>query len=336
MIVTYKIKHCKYFDQELAKAKQVAEFAVSHKGEKLTSAHTKQFGLQSAIANQIIRKYGNNKKIKRVNKVNLIIPAQSIQHNNTEHKIIIPCLKYEFTYWLGLNFEKINQIEIGKEYLYMSVTILEKEEVVTPNYIGVDRNTTGHIAVVANPITGKILKLGKSALYVHNKYKNIRRKLQAKGKFSLLKKIKHRESDIVKNINHNISKKIVKEAQLANANIVLENLKGIRKQRKKSKSFNNALSSWSFYQLQTFVEYKAKLQGVKVIYVDPAYTSQVCSRCGLIGERKGKLFKCECSHVDHADVNAAFNIASLGSIGKFNIDRDVLKGRTDTPREAMV
>jgi putative transposase len=82
------------------------------------------------------------------------------------------------------------------------------------------------------------------------------------------------------------------------------------------------------------IEYKARLLGVEVEYVNPAYTSKTCSRCGSLGKRNGKDFEClECGHVDHADANAAFNIAEPSeSIGRLQAERDVCKGSTDTPQ----
>jgi putative transposase len=50
-------------------------------------------------------------------------------------------------------------------------------------YPGVDRNITGHIAVIGNTITGKVLKPGKKGEHVHKKYKNVRKNLQKNGKY---------------------------------------------------------------------------------------------------------------------------------------------------------
>ena len=334
MILTYKLKHNRDFSIELQKAKQVAEHSIINK--VFSSKEVKQIGLKSIIANQILRKYGRNKNIKHISNIKLIIPNQGIKVNKETQTIHIPSLEFSFNYQFLNKFNKINQIEIGEEYIYVSVTIQETEPINITHYIGVDLNTTGHIAVVSNPDSGKVLKLGNKANHIHTKYKNIRRNLQKKGKYKKVKQIKHRESNIVKDLNNKISHKIVETAIETNSGIKLEKLTGIRNNKKHTKSFNYSLNSWSFYQLQQMIEYKSKLHGIPVLYIEPAYTSKTCSRCNHIGNRNDKQFKCpDCRHVDHADVNAAFNIALRPvNIGRFNIERDILKGNTDILKEA--
>jgi putative transposase len=200
------------------------------------------------------------------------------------------------------------------------------------SWMGVDLNTTGHILVAAIPKTGKVLKLGKKAHHTHQKYKNIRKKLQKKRKYRAVKALKNRESRVIKDLNHKISTKLVKEAKEKKAGLVLEDLKQIRKTAKTSKKFRYALHSWSFYQLRIFIEYKAKLLGVPVVKIAPCYTSKQCSRCGLLGERKGKCFKCSCGHIENADVNASF-VISLRHQGMLQspLDRDNGEGRLARP-----
>ena len=346
-ILTYKIKHNKDFSKELRKAKQIANFALLTHSR--SSKDVKHFGLPSSISNQILKKY-SSKKIKKVSSVKLTIPNQAIRL--IENTVKIPCLKLEFQHNIQKDFIKLNQIEIDNKYYYVSVEIKDKLEVISTKSIGVDRNTTGHCAVVAIPSTGKVIKLGKKAFHIHRKYKKIRENLQRANAKKMLKKIRRRESNIIKDINHKISKKIVEIAKENNYNIKLENLKGIRKNSKGGKNtkkgkngerFKSSINTWEFYQLQTMIEYKSKICGIKVIYIDPRYTSQKCSKCGLIGNRNGKKFVCSnenCKHVDHADSNAAFNIANAAfellnnteCNDQLSLDRDNDKGNTDIPK----
>ena len=337
MILTYKLKHNRDFSHELSLAKKVAEFAIINKSQ--TSKDVKHIGLKSMIANQILRKYSRSKTVKEARSVNLGIPAQGIKV--VDNKIQIPCLKLELFISFGQTFEKINQIEIGKEYAFVSVTVKEPEKYLPTTIIGVDRNTNKHVLVAANIDTGKVLKLGKECQYIHLKYKNMRKQLQEKGKFSLLKKIKNRESRIIRNINHQISRRLIDEAKNNQAIIVLENLKDIRKTARVRRKQRYSLNSWSFCQLGDMIEYKSKKYGVPVAYIEPQYTSQRCSRCGHIeaNNRKLKEFHCvKCGVVENADANAGFNIGRLYQSGmsRFCKDSDLQKGNTDIPKGATL
>ncbi len=150
MILTYKIKHNHDYSVELAKARKVAEFTLKQK--TFSSKDVKHIGLKSIIANQILRKYGRNKKIKRVRRVNLIIPNQGIKVDQIVRSIRVPCLKLSFKYHFPNNFKKINQIEVNDQNIFVSVTVPEATPIDNGNkWIGVDLNTTGHCAVVGIP-----------------------------------------------------------------------------------------------------------------------------------------------------------------------------------------
>ena len=112
--------------------------------------------------------------------------------------------------------------------------------------------------------------------------------------------------------NHCASRTIVNYAKEHRTDIALEDLGGIKKSKKGIKRYAEK-NNWAYAQLDTFICYKAALLGVPIIYVNPAYTSQRCSRCGNIHKVNGKQYSCPiCKHTDHRDVNAAFNIARLG------------------------
>lgn len=332
---TYNVKHNLDLKEMLKVSKELVSYALNNHCN--SSAQVCYFGLKSAIANGLIRKYCRQKGLKEVS--NIVIPINSTQHFRWDGlHIYIPCLKAELSFLHVFNPEVIKPlyIELDEEYAHIVCEVEHIDEYEPETRLGVDRNTTSHCVVASIPETGKTFKLGKSCQHIHTKYSKLRRHAQKEGakknrhKYRKVKKLKHRESNIIKDINHKTSKEIVEIAKANKSIIVLEDLTDIRKTTKSRKSFRYSLNSWSFYQMESFIGYKAHLQGVPVAFVEPAYTSQECSRCGNIGHRDGKQFQCGCGHRDHADVNAGFNIAH-----RFCIDRDMRKGSTDTPNGAM-
>jgi putative transposase len=90
-------------------------------------------------------------------------------------------------------------------------------------------------------------------------------------------------------------------------------LTGIRERTTVHKAQRYKQQSWSFWQLRSFLEYKAIDSGVPLVVIDPAYTSKTCHRCGERGHRDALIFTCtECGDFD-SDINAALNISALGA-----------------------
>ena len=158
---------------------------------------------------------------------------------------------------------------------------------------------------------------GGKLRHKRDKFLARRRKLQSNGSKSAkrkLKRISGRERRHVKETNHIVSKAIVEEAVKSGAKIiVMENLTHIRKRIKGNKRMRSRLHRWSWRELQEFVEYKAQACGISILYVNPAYTSQTCSKCLCLGSRHKHRFKCSnCGRYQHSDRNAAGNLLRLG------------------------
>ncbi len=134
----------------------------------------------------------------------------------------------------------------------------------------------------------------------------------------LLKRLSGKERKFQAWVNHNISKQIVTKAKHLDTGIALEDLTGIRErtnEQPRTKTERRRSNSWAFYQMRTFIYYKALAAGIKVILVPPQYTSQTCHKCLHIGSRNGKSFKCinsGCNWHGNADFNGANVISLLG------------------------
>ena len=99
----------------------------------------------------------------------------------------------------------------------------------------------------------------------------------------------------MKDIDHKLSREIVSTAKTHDVSVIkLERLQNIRSTTRTSRKNNHSLHTWSFYRLATFIDYKAKLAGIEVEYVDPAYTSQICPICGRIQRSEERRVGKEC------------------------------------------
>lgn len=155
---------------------------------------------------------------------------------------------------------------------------------------------------------------GKQARHIRQRFRAKRGSLQSQGTKSskrVLKRLAKRESRWMIGLNHVISRRIVDSLEQGDT-IVLENLTHIRERARQRRKQRADFHSWAFSQLQNFIEYKALEKGIAVEYINPAYTSQTCSRCGALGSRQGLSFSCVCGYRNHADYNASFNLSRLG------------------------
>lgn len=204
----------------------------------------------------------------------------------------------------------------GKWYLLATVEIEEPPPGTPEDWLGVDLGVSN----LASDSDGEI-HTSERVEKSRKRYERIRSKLQAAGTKSAkrhLKKLAKRERRMKRDTNHCISKRLVSKAADTNRGISLEDLKGIRERgHRLRRSQRSRHGKWAFGELRSFLAYKARLAGVALICVDPAYTSQTCSECGhceRANRRSQSEFICKgCGHVVHADINAALNIRSRAS-----------------------
>lgn len=189
---------------------------------------------------------------------------------------------------------------------------LEKIEV--DGVIGVDRNSVGNVAVFADPKNGVVRKLGICPSRTKVAMRGRRKNLQKAKKFRLLAKLRRKQRRRMTHENHSASKSIVDYAVKHRRAVAIEKLTGIYSEGSKIRRYSEK-NQWAFAQLGTFIRYKCALRGVPVIEVNPAFTSQDCSRCGNRHKTDGKKFSCKnCGHNEHRDANASFNIALRGCV----------------------
>jgi len=206
----------------------------------------------------------------------------------------------------------------GKFFLNLVIEVPEGTPFKPEEFLGVDMG----IVNLSTDSDGESFS-GKAVDRVREKIHTLKKALQEKGTKNAkrhLKKVSGKEARFKKDTNHCISKRIVSKAKGTERGIALEDLKGFNGQKMVGKSQKERFGKWAFEQLRRFITYKAILEGVPVVTVDPRNTSRTCSICGHCekANRKSQArFSCQkCEYSEHADINAAKNIAFKAAINR--------------------
>lgn len=311
--------------------------SLEKKDRPKTSKQAKQYSepLPSAVLTQAIRDINGKKDPKHFKRLWCNFNNQNfkVEKENGNWKVSFPTLEKRIGVPIETSerqndyLEKLINGEVkqgtamlvkrrGRWYIHLSFEVsIEEEPKKREKIMGID---LGLIDILVAEAEGQTLFFsGGKLAYMRRHFKSLRSRLMKAKAYKKLKELGNKEHRIATDINHKISSSVIDFAKEQGVTkIRMEDLTDARwemKQRKKQKhDSGRSLQSWSFYQLQEFIEYKATLTGIEVEYVNKDNTSMICSVCGhkFTSRPKGRMFECpSCGSIRHIDANAARNIA---------------------------
>ena len=289
------------------------------KGERTSTNYKRTFPLITRGRNLTFYEQDGDIFIKWVNKIVFKVVFNARKENTLElqhtlQKVINGEYKLSQS---SLEFDRNNNLILN---LTMDISFKQEDNLIKDRVLGVDLGVKYPAYVCLNDDTYKREHIGEALELIKQReqYQARRRRTQqqlknvkgGKGRHKKLKnldRLSDCERNFAKTYNHMISKRIVEFAKKHKCEYIhLEKLT-------KDGFDNTILRNWSYYELQQMIEYKADRLGIKVRYVNPAFTSQTCSRCGNIDKENRQTqetFVCtKCGFKLNADHNAAINIA---------------------------
>lgn len=209
----------------------------------------------------------------------------------------------------------------GKYFLHIPVTYNIEERNISDicNVVGIDRGINFVVATYDSKHKSSFVS-GKAIKQKRAHYSKIRKELQVRHTPSARRRliaIGQRENRWMQDVNHCVSKALV-ESNPKHTLFVLEDLSGVRNATERVRTKDRYVSvSWSFYDLEQKLIYKAKQNQSTVIKVNPRYTSQCCPTCGHIEksnrDKKKHLFTCKnCGYQSNDDRIGAMNLYRMG------------------------
>jgi len=224
----------------------------------------------------------------------------------------------------GKYHERFKDWRVGQAWLikkddnmFLNVVFRKEVEIGMPiDVIGVDVNENNVTIAKSNGFERRVTREKNIRITYFLKRRRIQSKIKTgKKRKTLLSKYGRRETKRILDIYHKVANFVAEEALKTSSAIALENLKNIRKKIKYSRKMNGRLHRWSFRKLQFIIEYKARLNGVPIIYVNARGTSRTCPICGTKLSPNGqyRTMKCKrCGLIADRDIIGAWNIRLRG------------------------
>lgn len=245
--------------------------------------------------------------------------------NTLDGRVKLPYFKDGMSKYFNHDIYKFGTAKLvnkhGKYFLHIPVTYDVPKADLSDicNVVGIDRGINFVVATYDSKhksafVSGKSIKQKRAA------YSKLRKELQMRQTPSSRRRIKaigQRENRWMQDINHQVSKALAYNNP-KHTLFVLEDLSGIRNATERVRTKDRYVSvSWSFYDLEQKLIYKAKQNQSTVIKVNPRYTSQCCPVCGHIEKanrnKKLHLFTCKnCGYKSNDDRIGAMNLYRMG------------------------
>ena len=217
------------------------------------------------------------------------------------------------------DLDNIKTLTITKKLDRIDVAFNAKIEIepleLTGQALGIDLNVSKRAATSDGEIIPRIDTSD-------TKKKRLQRKVSRaqKGSNSRKKKVKAyakecaRVAESNKQATHRLTTDLIRNYDF----IALEklNIKNMTKEGGSSKKgLNREILANRWGMLRNQLNYKAEWAGKEVVLVNPKFTSQICSNCGIKdpNNRQGEWYSCSsCDFEIDADINAAINILRRG------------------------
>ncbi|WP_324734966.1 transposase [Thermococcus sp. SY098] len=234
-------------------------------------------------------------------------------------KVSTPNGRIQLKFYPAKYHEKFRNWKVGQAWLvrtpkgvFINVVFSKEVEIRGSfTFVGVDLNENNVTISLPN---GEFVQIITHEREIRTGYFVKRRMIQQKiragrKRKELLEKYGEREKNRLNDLYHKLANNIVELAKKYGG-LALEDLTEIRDSIRYSAEMNGRLHRWSFRKLQSIIEYKAKLKGVRVVFVNPAFTSSLCPICGeKLSPNEHRVLKCSnCGFEADRDVVGSWNI----------------------------